>query len=293
MKLLTIDSREVTGRPGVLLSSGEILDLAASPSSLSESQWIPYSIVSILAAGTGGLEHVDRLVRAAEDAVGPQRERLNSRGVLLPFPGTELMAPIRRPGLVLVVDSELNGYIKSPNTAVGHGASVAVPWAGHSAVLASGMLAVVIGRSIFQANADEAEQAISGYTLMLDLSIRHPGNTATLPDWQQYIESKQFPGSAPIGPVIITKDEIQDPGTLEATALINGVDVATGRLYAAALDIPSLLAELSQRYAFRPGDLIALEPPDEPGPGGPRVLQPGDKYSLRLVDMTELEVRIT
>ena len=42
MKLLTIDSREVSGRPGALLTSGEVLDLAASPSTLSESQWIPY-----------------------------------------------------------------------------------------------------------------------------------------------------------------------------------------------------------------------------------------------------------
>ena len=47
MKLLTIDSREVTGRPGVLLDSGDILDLAAAPSTLNESQWIPHSVVML------------------------------------------------------------------------------------------------------------------------------------------------------------------------------------------------------------------------------------------------------
>lgn len=292
MKLLTIDSREVTGRPGVLLSSGEILDLTASPSTLSESQWIPYSIVSILAAGRGGLEHVSRLVRAAEEAVGPQREKLNSKGVLLPFSGTELMAPIRRPGLVLVVDRESNGYIKSPNTVVGNGTSVNVPWAGGAGVVGSGMLAVVIGGSIFQSSPNVAEQAIAGYTLMLDLSIKHPGDAATLSAWRQYIDSKQFPGSGPIGPVIITKDEIPDPVTLSATALINGVEVAAGRLYAEGLNIPSLLADLSQRYAFRPGDLIAIEPSGPQGPGCPRALKSGDKFGLRLADLTELEVGI-
>ena len=292
MKLLTIDSREVTGRPGVLLSSGEILDLAASPSTLSESQWIPYSIVSILAAGRGGLEHVSRLVRAAEDAVGPQRENLNSKGVLLPFSGTELMAPIRRPGLVLVVDRDLNSYIKSPNTVVGNGASVNVPWAGRAGVMGSGMLAAVIGGSIFQSSPNEAEQAIAGYTLMLDLSVKHPGDAATLSEWRQYVDSKQFPGSGPIGPVIITKDEIEDPKTLSAAALINGVEVAAGRLYADGLNVPSLLADLSQTYAFRPGDLIAIEPSDPHGPGCPRALQSGDKFSMRLADLTELEVGI-
>ena len=51
MKLVTIDAREVAGRPGVLLEDGNILDLTAAPSTLSQSQWIPQSVVSILAAG--------------------------------------------------------------------------------------------------------------------------------------------------------------------------------------------------------------------------------------------------
>jgi acylpyruvate hydrolase len=292
MKLLTIDSREVTGRPGVLLSSGEILDLAASPNSLAESQWIPYSIVSILAAGTGGLEHVSRLARAAENAAGPERDKLSNDGALLPFTGTELMAPIRRPGLILMVDAESNGTIKSPNTAVGNGASVSVPWAGQAGVMGSGMLAIVIGRSIFQVSPDEAEQAIAGYTLLIDLSIKRPGAQASLSEWNAYIESRQFPGAGPIGPVIITSDEIEDPARLSAAALRNGVEVASGQLLPENLSVPSLLSELSQRYAFRPGDLIALEPSVAERPGYPRELKSGDKYAFRLDNLTQLEVGI-
>jgi acylpyruvate hydrolase len=292
MKLLTLDSREVTGRPGVLLSSGEILDLGASPKSLSNSQWIPYSIVSILAAGSGGLEHVSRLVRAAEDAAGAERQQLSNDGALLPFSGTELMAPIRRPGLILMVDPDANGSIKSPNTAVGHGASVTVPWAGREAVMGAGMLAVVIGRSIFQASASEAENAIAGYTLLIDLSATKPGEGATFSEWSRYSESRQFPGAGPIGPVIITKDEIGDPMSLHATALQNGVEVAAGRLYADGLHLPSLLADLSQRYAFRPGDLIALDSSDPAGPGRSRELKPGDSFAFRLANLTELEVHV-
>jgi acylpyruvate hydrolase len=175
---------------------------------------------------------------------------------------------------------------------VGHGTSVNVPWTGSDGVMGSGMLAVVIGRSIFQASPDEAEQAIAGYTLLIDLSIEKPGAGAALSEWNRYFESRQFPGAAPIGPVIITKDEIEDPANLNATALINGVEVAVGRLYAEDLNIPSLLADLSQRYAFRPGDLVAIEPSDEIGPGFPRELRPGDNFSMRLADLTELEVSI-
>jgi len=118
MKLLTIDSREVTGRPGVLLDNGDILDLVAAPSTLSESQWIPHSVVSVIAAGRSGLERVRQLVASAERE---DRQRLLQNGILLPYSGTALMAPIRRPGLVLIVDSHASSYIKSPNSAVGPG----------------------------------------------------------------------------------------------------------------------------------------------------------------------------
>ncbi|MDH3978679.1 MAG: hypothetical protein OEU86_09195, partial [Gammaproteobacteria bacterium] len=66
MKLLTIDSREVAGRPGVLLDSGDILDLAVAPTTLSESQWIPQSVISVIAAGDSGYEGVNRLIAAVD-----------------------------------------------------------------------------------------------------------------------------------------------------------------------------------------------------------------------------------
>lgn len=291
MKLLTIDSREVTGRPGALIRTGEILDLVAAPSTLSEAQWIPYSIVSVLAAGQEGLDRIRMLISAAEAADARAREALQTKGVLLPYAGTALMAPIRRPGLVLVVDPDTGVYIKSPNTAVGNGATITVPWAGHAAVMGTAMLAVVIGREIFQAGTRAAGDAIAGYTLLIDLSMQSPGGSVALPQWRRYIESKQFPGASPIGPVIVTKDEIADPGRLPAAALINGVEVSRGVFYSQGLNMPEMLADLSRRYAFRPGDLVAIEPPAD-SPGAARKLRSGDSFSLRLDDLTELQVKI-
>lgn len=293
MKLLTIDSREVAGRPGALLASGEILDLAATPSTLSDSQWIPYSIVSLLAAGAGGLEQVGRLIKAAENAEGAEREKLKSKGALLPFAGTVLMAPIRRPGLVLVAGQDSGTDIKSPNTAVGNGASVKVPWAASEPVMGTGMLAIVIGRAIFQADPAMAGDAIVGYTLLIDLAKQANGAERSVTEWRRYMESRQFPGACPIGPVIITKDEIDDPGALRAVVEINGIEMAAGTLYEQGLDPGALLAELSQRYAFRPGDLIAVEPPADSGPGRPQELGIGDLFTFRLDDLAALDVTIT
>ena len=89
MKLVTIEAREVAGRPGVLLDGGVILDLSAAPGSLSASQWVPQSTISILAAGERGLAHAESLISLADE----HEERLREDGALLKLTATALMAP--------------------------------------------------------------------------------------------------------------------------------------------------------------------------------------------------------
>ena len=287
MKLLTIDSREVTGRPGVLLDSGEILDLATAPSTLSESQWIPHSVVSVMAAGRDGIERVARLVNAAGQS---DTSHLREVGALLPYRGTALLAPVRRPGLVLLVDRDGAGLIKSPNAAVGNGALVRRPSAEIDTLVGSPMLALVIGRPLFSASRAESAEAIAGYTLLMDLSCTRPdGSDAAA--WRRYVDGKQFPGACPIGPVIVTDDELEEPGRLPASVRINDVEVGAGPLWPDGHDPAGRLATLSRRHAFRPGDLIAWTPsPDCAGDG--RTLHPGDRFSVACPDLPELEVTI-
>ena len=291
MKLLTIDCREVTGRPGVLLDTGEILDLAAAPSTLSESQWIPHSVVSILAAGEDGLERIDKLIAAAAHASGADRERLKTDGVLLPYSATALMAPVRRPGLVLIVAPDTSGHMKSPNTAVGSNTTVAVPSSIEDDMICSGMLAVIMGRSLYKSGSEEASAAIAGYTLLVDISSPEPAADAPLIEWRRYWESKQFPGSCPIGPAIITKDELPDPERLGSAVRINDVEVGSGRLFAAGPSLAARLAGLSARYSFRPGDLVAIEGSSECA-GHPRPVRVGDEYTLAIPGVMELTVTL-
>ncbi|MDH3509977.1 MAG: fumarylacetoacetate hydrolase family protein [Gammaproteobacteria bacterium] len=292
MKLLTIDCREVSGRPGVMLDSAEILDLVAAPSTLSESQWIPQSVVSVLAAGEDGLERIGRLMASARRTVGIDRERLKTEGVLLPYNTTALMAPVRRPGLILVIATDSPAYIKSPNTAVGSDASVAIPSSIEENLTCSGMLAAVIGRPFYQSGPDEAAAAVAGYTLLLDLSLPLPPATAPLTEWRRYWESKQFPGSCPIGPAIITKDELPNPTELSAAVRINDVVIGSGRLCGGRLGIGERLADLSAHYSFRPGDLVAMECSAD-DIGRPRTVNVGDEYTLALPDVMELAVTFT
>ena len=273
MKLLTIDCREIGGRPGVLLDGDEILDLAAAPSTLDQAQWIPYSIVSVLAAGRDGLERVAALVAAAEEKNDDDRDALRREGVLVPADATALLPPVRRPGLVLVDRADGSAYIKSPNAAVGSGTSVEAPWHDDAPLECTGMLSVALGKSLYRASEQAAADAIVGYTLMLDLVA----------------ESRQFPGSGPMGPAIVTVDEYDGASTLQLA--LNEVVVATEDAGQFTGNAAARIAQLSQHYGFRPGDVVGFEPPAQSALNGCR-LHAGDAVRLSLDGVMSLDVAI-
>ncbi len=292
MRLVTIDSREAAGRPGACLPHDEILDLHAAPITLSQAQWLPQSVVSILAAGESGLAKVQNLLRMAEDGEG--RAALRSTGAILPFAGTALLPPVRRPGLLLLTERLAStgkepmpvALIKSPNTATGPGSEIRPPWRHDEGVVATAMLAAVTGRPLYRATPAEAEAAIAAYTLLIDVSLPAPAAGGSATDWRRYVDSKQFPGACPIGPALLTVDELAVLSAPPPVALsINGVetDRRPGEWQAGA----AVLSSLSQRYAFRPGDVVGL---GETALGEER-LRPGDELKLTLGQHLTLEAR--
>jgi hypothetical protein len=282
VQLVTIDSREVAGRPGVLTSAGDILDLAVAPSTLDQAQWIPQSVISVLAAGEDGLERVASLRSDAEEP--GRRDALIAAGALLPSQGTQLMAPVRRPGLILLTESVAGdgeplpiATIKSPHTACGPGKAVRLPWPETRGARVAVQLGVVLGSSLHQAGHAEAVDAIAAYTLLMDCSLPEPesGSNAA---WRQYVDSKQFPGACPMGPALLTADELREEHSVSLQLDINGV---AGEPFELRLDaLPSAIARLSARYGFRPGDVIGFGA--EAGQADARPLRDGDRLLARL-----------
>jgi hypothetical protein len=285
MRLVTIDCREVGGRPGVMVGDDEILDLAGAPRTLEESQWTPYSVVNVLAAGRKGLAHAQRMIESVGNRDISEIEQLRDSGALLPLAGTSLLPPVRRPGLLLVAEDNGTSFIKSPNTAVGDRARIEAPWQEDAPLTCSGTLSVVIGRSLYRANLEEAEQAIVGYTLVLDLSAADAGNR------DRFIEGKQFPGASPIGPAIVTVDEIANARGVRMNLALNGVEVGSGAAYSQAEELPARLAALSRAYAFRPGDLVCFPHAADSTMTHCR-LRSGDDVRLTLDGLMSLEVSI-
>jgi 2-keto-4-pentenoate hydratase/2-oxohepta-3-ene-1,7-dioic acid hydratase in catechol pathway len=288
MKLVTIDAREVAGRPGVLLDTGSILDLTAAPGSLSVSQWIPQSTISILAAGERGIEHAQSLVALVADGA----EQLQAGGALSALSGTALLAPIRRPGLILISQSERDGqpasFIKSPNTAIGHEARIRMH--GQSELVAHPMLAAVLGKPLYQADESAAEAALAAWTLVVDLApARDEAND--IHAWRQYTEARQFPGSLPMGPALVTLDEIANPADFESIVRINGVHAWSGSLGPSVDSCVARLAALSASYAFSPGDVIAFEP-EAGGQATTQKVRADDAFSVSVGDVMELGFKL-
>lgn len=283
MRLVTLDSREAGGRPALSLSSGEILDLAASPSGMTAAQWRPQSVVSVLAEGEEGAARVSRLVAEFEAAPEAQRQEWRRSGRLLPAAGTRLMPPIRRPGLLLMVTDAAGAcYVKNPNAAVGPESAVAPPVPG-TALFLLPMLGAVVGRPLFRASEAQAARAVAALTLVADLGTARltPGTGPGQAD------ARQFPGACVIGPALVTLDEFADRDGWAVGLRVNGRDLAVGSSARTRTDLTRSVAALSARYALRPGDIIGL-----PAGTGEYELPPGSAVVLSLPAMLDLRFTI-
>lgn len=258
MRLVTLDSREVGGRPGISLPSGEILDLAASPAGLTAAQWRPQSVVSVLAEGEEGAARVARLLAEVDSVSESQREEWRRSGRLLPAAGTRLMPPIRRPGLLLMVADRSGGrspcYVKNPNSAAGPDATIPRPAGDDHQLFMLGMIGLVVGRPLFRASEAQAARAVAALTLVADLGTRRLAGGAD----EDRGDARQFPGACVIGPALVTLDELPAATSWEMVVRVNGRTVGSGRPDLNAELGARILASLSSRYAFRPGDIVGL-----------------------------------
>ena len=117
-------------------------------------------------------------------------------------------------------------------------------------------LAVVIGRPVRNAGLDEALAAIAGFTVLNDVSIR---------DWQtrtsQFLAGKTFEGSTPVGPALVTADEIGDGRGLSVSCTVDGVTKQSSNTDQLVFGPAELVADLSTIVTLDPGDIIATGTP--------------------------------
>jgi acylpyruvate hydrolase len=200
-------------------------------------------------------------------------------------------------------ETEVNGssvgatwFIKNANSVIGHGEPILVPANNGEAIDYEGEIAVVFGRDCHMASVEDALDYVGGYTLLNDVSARPSRIRAEeTPDdiRRGVIESffgKQYPTFCPIGPVVLTADEVPDPGELTFNTLVNGAVKQRARLAEMRLGVAELIAWLSTVFQFRAGDLISTGSPSGTGVSQqpPRFLGGGDVVTVSCPSIGEL-----
>lgn len=134
-------------------------------------------------------------------------------------------------------------------------------------------LTVVVGTKLIQATEEEAARAIAGYTVANDISMR---------DWQrrtlQWFQGKAWDASTPVGPVVVTPDELDPEAGTGIRCLVNGEAVQDDNTSQLVFSPAGLLAYISEFTTLYPGDLVLTGTPGGVGMGmtPPRSLKTGD-----------------
>jgi 2-keto-4-pentenoate hydratase/2-oxohepta-3-ene-1,7-dioic acid hydratase in catechol pathway len=277
MRLLTFQDHGGVPRPGVLVQNNVIsLQGADFP-----------DLISILAGGREALAKIENWIYQ------PPAE------AVLPLGSVTLLAPIARPPKFICIGLNYRDHAiesgmpipeipvvfsKFSNTVIGPGAPIVLP-KNSTKPDYEAELAFVIGKPGRHIPADKWTEHVAAYTIVNDVSARDV-QLAT----SQWLMGKTFDTFAPMGPYLVTADEIEDPHSLNIGTTINGEVLQNSNTRELIFRIPELVAFLSSVFTFESGDIVSTGTP--PGVGmarkPPRFLRPGDDVVVHIEGLGEL-----
>ncbi len=221
-------------------------------------------------------------------------------GEAMALSAVEFLPPVPRPGRILCIGMNYLEHIREmgreppaypamfvrfPDSLVGHGQTMLRPRVS-SHYDFEGELALVIGREARHVSRDDALDYVAGYTCLMDGSVR---------DYQrhtsQFTAGKNFLASGAMGPWLVTVDEIPDPTRLQLETHVNDELMQQGDVADLCIDLPAVIAYLSQMFPLQPGDVISTGTPSGVGAARDpqRWLKPGDTVRVTISGIGSLE----
>ena len=178
-------------------------------------------------------------------------------------------------------------FLKATSSIVGHEAPIILPAAGPNEVDYEAELAVVIGKRAKDVSPAEALDYVVGYACANDVSAR---------DWQwhkqndQWARGKSFDTFCPMGPYLVTKDEVEDPGKLRIRAILNEEVMQDSSTADMLFDIPTIISDISSSLTLLPGTVILTGTPEGVGftRTPPVFLQEGDQVTISIEQIGDL-----
>jgi acylpyruvate hydrolase len=250
---------------------------------------LPGDLLSLLWGGAASMAAARRALQFVQERGTDRVEE----GVCFPLAEVDLLAPILRPGKVICVGLNYRSHLaeihecvpdypilfqKAATSLVGHGQAIVLPRVSRQ-VDYEGELAVVIGRKAKYVSEHDALAHVAGYSCANDVSA-HDLEFRT----SQWTSGKMLDTFCPLGPVLLTADEVPDTGALHLRTAVNRRIVQDSRTSDMFFSVPFLVSYISSLATLEPGDLILTGTPAGIGCNrNPQVfLQAGDSVSVTI-----------
>ena len=315
MKLVTL-SQGPKGVAGAVLSDGRVLCLSSAAEMLGVSNAAAF--VSVRAMLEMNLVDTARQMVAKVEADSGLSEKLISGGAILPS-DSPLMAPVPDPSFILAqglayrkhldemgvpLPKEPAALIKVPSSLTGHNQPIVLPPDNPDMVDYEGEFCAVIGKVCHRVAPEDVYEHIAGYTIMNDVSARDWVAAAleqgqkqmqAVLSWNKNLQGKQFPTFTPLGPCLVTRDEIPDPHQLEMTTRLNGEVMQQTSIGDLIFRVEEFISYYSHWYKFLPGDVISTGTPGGVGQGrDPKVyMKNGDVIEVSVTGIGTLRNTVT
>jgi 2-keto-4-pentenoate hydratase/2-oxohepta-3-ene-1,7-dioic acid hydratase in catechol pathway len=239
-----------------------------------------------------GYADAESFIAAGEKALASTRA-MTSQSASVPLSSVQLLSPLLHPQRIFCVGLNYQDhateskmavqavptiFMKLPSAITGPDSDIVLP-NNSTQPDYEAELAVVIGRSARNVTRDNWRQYVFGYTILNDVSARDV-QLAT----SQWTLGKSFPTFCPIGPCVVTADELKDPHSLDVRLTIDGETMQHANTRDLIFDIPAVLGYISAIVPLEPGDIVSTGTPQGVGLGRtpPRWMRPGEEVVIEI-----------
>jgi 2-keto-4-pentenoate hydratase/2-oxohepta-3-ene-1,7-dioic acid hydratase in catechol pathway len=239
-----------------------------------------------------GYGDAESFIAAGEQAIASARAAVRKQPAV-PLSSVQLLSPLLHPPRIfcvglnyldhaaeskMAVQAVPTIFMKLPSAITGPDSDIVLP-PNSTQPDYEAELAVVIGRSARNVTRDNWRECVFGYTILNDVSARDI-QLAT----SQWTLGKSFPTFCPIGPCVVSADELTDPHTLDVRLSIDGETMQHANTRDLIFDIPAVLGYISAIVPLEPGDIVSTGTPHGVGLGRtpPRWMRPGEEVVIEI-----------
>src|SRR5277367_2282986 len=266
MKFVTFSAGDGVARAGVLVD-GSVVDISSR-------------FRSVLSVIHGG----DEALSVAQSLISDARTPLDTVKLLAPLPDPPRIFCVGLNYRDHAVESKMEipkvptVFMKLASALIGPGAAIELPSISSQPDYEA-EFACAVGKGGSRIARDDWQEYVFGYTILNDVSARDV-QLAT----SQWTLGKNFPTFAPLGPWIVSKDEVPDPHQLDISLSINGETLQSSNTRELIFKVPRLISYISTMMPLVPGDIISTGTPAGVGMGRTpqRWLRPGDDVVVKI-----------